>query len=414
MMKRELGHTQVQHRAVAGFATSVILAASIATLSIAPAAFASDEAPSWFERIDFSGDFRGRDEVFVFDGMKDRHRLRYRLRFGAKTEVNDHVELGLRLATGPDANSGNQTLGSGVDFEPDGIFLDKAYITVKPHGAEKPTFGDSFDVTFGKMGNPFRPRKGMGEGLLIWDGDITPEGVALSWGASPCDCWTTNLDVAYFVIDENSGTSDPFEKRDPAIIAVQLDDTVKITDDIKFQSHLSYYALRKLDGAFADRVAGGDGEGFNGNTAGLTSNRHVDLLEFHGATSVGAIEDWPLTVWGSFIINLSADGVGEGKQNKGFGVGVEVGDKKKFVKIGAAYFEIEADAVPANLHDSDVLDGTSNGKSWLIAATRQIWTNTDFHVRAYFSDELDKDVSALQDKSPTDRVRVQTNVVVKF
>lgn len=408
MTKNELGAMKSRTRAIAGFVASVMLTASAGVLLMAPAALAEGETASWFERIDFSGDFRGRDEVYIIDGMKDRNRLRYRLRFGATTEVNEHVDLGFRLATGPGANSGNQTLGSGVDFDPDGVFIDKAYIRLKPHGAEKPMFGDSFDVTFGKMSNPFKT-KGTGESLLIWDGDQNPEGVALSWGVSPCECWTTNLDVAYFVIDEND--IDP--SRDPSIVAVQLDENVKINDTINFKSHISYFGFRKLDDDFMKRVTEG-GPGFNGNTAGLTSNQHVDILEFHGATTFTAVEDWPLTVWGNFVVNLSADGIGEGKQNKGFGVGVELGDKKKFVRVGAAYFQMEADAVPSNLHDSDVLDGGSNGKAWLVHVTRQLWSNTDFSVTAYFSDELDDDVSALQEATPNDRVRIQTDISVMF
>ncbi len=392
-------------RVIGGLAMTALLV----TIGGASNASAAD-GEAWYDRISFKGDFRARDEVFVREGDKDRHRLRYRLRGGASTEVNDHIKVGFRLATGSDANSGNQTLGSGqadgksIDFDPDGVFIDKAYLTLKPHGAEKPMFGDSKSITFGKMSNPFKT-KGIGPSQIIWDGDQNPEGVALQWGASPRDCWDTNLDVAYFVIDENN--RDP--SRDPAIFAVQLDNSVKVTDDISFKSHVTYNALRKLT---ADAIARGVENG--GNTTGITSNNHIDIIEFHGGTTWQAHEDWPVTLWGNVVFNLSADGVGEGKQNTAFGAGLIVGNKKTIAEVGAGYFQIEADAVPGILLDSDVFDGVSNGEGWRIHATRTLWKNTDLNLIAYIGDELDEDVSALQDKTPGDRVRIQTSVQVKF
>jgi hypothetical protein len=417
MKYRELETAKVLRRASAGIVTGVMLAATGAILIFAPTASAEEEAKSWFERIDFKGDFRARDEVFVIDGMKDRHRLRYRLRLGADTEVNDHIAIGFRLATGSDANEGNQTLGdgqadrgpeddeqTGIDFDPDGIFIDRAFLILKPHGNEKPMFGDSFDITIGKMPNPFQP-KGIGPALLLWDGDQMPEGVALGWGASPYDCWTRNLDVAYFVLDDNSDDSSINPSRDPAMIAIQMDEKVKLNDQVQFKSQVTYYAIRKLTNAYLRTLS---------NTAGITSNNHLDLLEFHGGTTWAAHEKWPVTVWGNFVYNASAVGIGEGKQNMGFGVGIEAGNKGDFVNVGAAYFELEADAVPSSLYDSDVFDGGANGKTWLVYATKQIWTNTDIDVRAYFTDELDKDVTALGGATPNDRIRIQTSIIVKF
>ncbi|MDP6978645.1 MAG: putative porin [Myxococcota bacterium] len=400
--------TRTAGAAIRRMISGLAIAALLATFVVAGSASAGD-GESWYERISFKGDFRARDEVFIREGDKDRHRLRYRLRGGASTEVNDHIEVGFRLATGPDANSGNQSLGSGVnddesiDFDPDGVFIDKAYLTLKPHGTEKPMFGDSKSITFGKMSNPFKT-KGIGPSQLIWDGDQNPEGVALQWGWSPCDCWDTNLDVAYFVIDENN--LDP--SRDPAMFAVQFDNSVKVNDEISFKSHLTYNALRKLTG---DVIGRGEGAG---NTEGLTSNNHIDLIEFHGGTTWAAHEDWPVTFWGNVVFNLSADGAGAGKQNTAFGAGLTVGSKKALAEVGAGYFQVEADAVPGFLLDSDLFDGVTNGEGWRIHATRTIFKNTDFNVIAYIGDELDGDVADNLGSAAADRVRIQTNVQVKF
>ena len=374
----------------------------------------ADEGEStWYERIDVSGDFRARSEAFVVADVPDRHRLRYRLRLGAKTEINDHIEFGFRLATGPGANSGNQTLGSGTDFDPDGIFIDRAYLGFRPYGREKPLFGDSLVVTFGKMPNPFRP-KGMGPALLMWDGDQMPEGVALGWSATPSDRWSANFDVAYYVIDENDSA------RDPGMFAVQLDNDFELNDRAHFKSQVSYYALRKLNSDFTDRSTGfsdgtlmGDKLSFGGNTPGLSDNNNdIDLIEFHGALTWSGSEDWPLTLWGNVIYNASATGTGVSKQNLGFGVGIEAGSKSAIAKLGLGYFEIEADAVPSTLGDSDIFDGLTNGKGFQAFVTRRLWKNTDFGLTAYFGKRL-KDVPA-QPHTPSKRIRIQTDITIQF
>ena len=204
--------------------------------------------------------------------------------------------------------------------------------------------------------------------------------------------------------------------KDPAVIAVQLDDKIEINDEITFNSHLSYQAFRKLDADFFDRVTDGDGSGYNGNTDSLSSNNHIDLIEFQGGTTLKLVDNWPITIWGNVVYNFSADSVGggNGKQNLGYGVGVEAGDKKACARVGVAYYELEADAVPANLHDSDVFDGRSNGKSWQVYLKRQIFENTDFTIESFFSEPLDDDVVAFQEAAPNDRVRIRFDVTVKF
>lgn len=366
-----------------------------------------DDEESWYERIDVSGDFRGRDEVFIRDGEKDRHRLRYRLRIAADTEVNDHVEFGLRLATGPDANSGNQSFGTGssgagVDFDPDNIFVDRAYITLKPHGSEKPMFGDSKSITFGKMSNPFYDKK-TGPSPIIWDSDINPEGVHLQWGIAPCDCWDANLDVAYFVLDENN--REP--SRDPGMFGVQVDNAIAITDGVKGQVGVSYYALRKLDDAFYAR------NGARGNLA-LSDDNHVDLLDVKAAAKFTAIEDWPITIWGNYVVNLSAEGTGEGKEDTAFGAGIKIGSKSAIAELSVGYFQIQADAVPAVLTDSNIIDGLTNGKGFKVQATKSVLASTDVRLTAFISEELDDNVADLQAATPGDRVRLQTDVIIKF
>ena len=127
-------------------------------------------------------------------------------------------------------------------------------------------------------------------------------------------------------------------------------------------------------------------------------------------------EDWPLTLWGNLIYNASAVGIGRGKQNIGFGAGFELGSKTAIAKLGLGYFEIEADAVPSSLGDSAVFDGLTNGKGFHAFVTREIWKNTDFDLHAYFGKVLDTKLvgAPYQLRTPTKRIRIQTNIIFKF
>src|SRR5712692_458249 len=131
----------------------------------------------WLNRISFFGDIRLRHEGFYQDGIDARNRQRLRLRFGARVQISDELEGGLRLASG-DPNeiiANNQTMTDVFTRKP--INIDNAYITIRPSktiGLEKAFFsltGGKFSVNF------FRPRAVMGS-ELVFDEDLTPEGLA--------------------------------------------------------------------------------------------------------------------------------------------------------------------------------------------------------------------------------------------
>lgn len=137
----------------------------------------------WLDRFTFAGDMRVRSEGFFQESgpnAQARVRERIRLRFGATMKISDEVLAGLRLASG-DANdpiSTNQTLTEEFTRKP--ISLDQAYITLTP----KQSIGlgeypwNPITLTGGKFANPvFRPKAVMNS-ELIWDDDVTPEGLS--------------------------------------------------------------------------------------------------------------------------------------------------------------------------------------------------------------------------------------------
>ena len=137
------------------------------------------ESLKWTENIKISGDLRYRYEIIDEEGSNNRNRNRIRARLGITGKVTDDVEVGLRLATSEafssdkgDPVSTNQTLDDA--FSKKSIWLDLAYFKWSPKDSGLNIFG-------GKMENPFYRSGG---NQLIWDSDLTPEGIAVQYTKS--------------------------------------------------------------------------------------------------------------------------------------------------------------------------------------------------------------------------------------
>jgi hypothetical protein len=375
---------------------------------------------TWADRITFFGDMRARYENFWYDEdptgeeARNRTRLRYRLRIGARTKINDHFDFAFRLASGSSVRSRNQTLGgSGFDFFPDDFNIDQAYITYHPfvEGAI-PLDGRKLDVMFGKMPNPFRSK--VGKDYLIWDGDITPEGIALSYEIEPVQDVSVAVNLAYFVDDENRSAEDP------AVIPVQLGLKAGLTDDVSVGARLGYHAWRNLRGR-DEVLAASDffarGEFFGNIPGGLSDGDSVDIGDVYFWVKWTGLEKWPVLVYGGFAKNFSTEAVSlynAGREDLAWSVGLEIGDKKEFVWLGAGYFWIEANAAPGQIMESDLFDAHTNRKGWEIYGAREIYSHTDLKLTLRLSEALNDDITWEPAVRNSDRIRLQTDVIVKF
>jgi hypothetical protein len=404
---------------------------------------------SWIDRLSFFGDFRSRYDGMWFNEdpldneQRNRSRLRYRFRFGAKAEINDYFDLKFRLSSSCEHRSGNQTLGRGLDCEeedpedtdaeaaefgfdwdPDGIYINQAYITFHTFGDRSiPYAGRKLDWMFGKMPNFFHSKAG--KDYLVWDTDLSPEGAAVSYVVDPLDGLSLTFNSGFFVLDENSSHADPW------VVPVQLRVEGQPTDSIAFGSNLSYYGYGDLDGAFFTRSAatGNLADGYDpdlgletATSFGLTRGRSVNIGDLRAWFEFTGIEDWPILVYGNVVNNFSAQslpGSNVGKESLGWSAGLEIGDKKKYAMLGAGYFLIEANAGPARLIDSDLFDGRTNRKGWAIYGAKRVLTDTDLKFTLFLGEPLEDDITI--DGAPyadalenSDRIRLQTDVIVKF
>jgi hypothetical protein len=359
---------------------------------------------SLVSKIVWTGDFRARLESFWFDedglgGEADnRNRARYRLRLGATVPVNEWLTAGLRLASGETENrSTNRSLGAGDDFDRDTIAIDEAYLQLK-----LPIDVGSSSLVFGKQSNPFLWKNG--KDYMTWDPDYSLEGLSLRWTMQPSSSLSLFGNAGYFVIDENAGA------KDPHFIALQGGAQLQATEKIALGGRATWYSYHSLNAAFFTRQNAFGNVGLSDNANG--SLDQIELSAFARSTHSAA---WPVLLHAHFAKNLDAASLpGEGEQDTGWGVALELGDAKQFALLGVGYYALEADFAPALYTDSDLTDGFTNREGWAFYGTRQIFSNTELTLELFLSNALDESPLFSTSIANSERFRLRSDVVVKF
>jgi hypothetical protein len=368
-------------------------------------------------KLEFSGDMRLRYENFWYDedefgtDRSNRNRLRYRLRIGAKASINEYIDAVFRLGSGEnDHRSNNRTLGFDNDFGPDDIFIDQAYLAVK--APKDWVDGLSLTGIGGKVQNPFFWKGGKFD--ILWDGDINPEGVGVSLGYTAFESFTLFSNAGYFIVKENGS------RVDPHMLGVQGGALFAASEQVELGARLAYYSWRSLDDAFFTRAAA-SGSILDGLTEGAPTNEagNFNVGDLTAYVKLSMIENWPILFYGQIAKNFDADDSqifgSAGKEDMGWGVGVEVGDKKKYVMLGVGYFHFEANFWPAQFTDSDLFDGFTNRKGWAFYGSREILPNTELAVQLFLSDEIRSSTTSFPTSvSGAERLRLQTDLIVKF
>lgn len=324
------------------------------------------QAGDWFENISWSGDLRYRHENIqdsTIDangdvvGKPQRDRQRIRARFGLKAKVNDAVKVEMRLATSPgEVNSRNQTLDNMFDNK--AIGLDVAQFTLAP-------MGDTLGLMGGKLKNPFTT---IGKAPLIYDGDITPEGMAVALNVPAGDMLSIFAALGGFWFDEASSTVDMMLYAGQAGVSIKLDD-IKI-------------------------LVGG---GYHEWTL-------TDILMDEFFLEAGTkLEGLPVKVYGSYVMNGD-----KSEDNTGYLAGVKVGKagKQGTWEASVDYRALEAEA--GSMGDSDFANGNSDSDGVVASAAYAPWDN--FTVGAtYIASRY-----GVSTDDPLPYNRLQLDVVVKF
>ncbi|NLH15044.1 MAG: hypothetical protein GX455_00550 [Phycisphaerae bacterium] len=331
------------------------------------------ETLKWIEKLKFSGDFRYRIENQDFDTRsdeRDRHRIRARL--GLEAVINEDWTVGLRFATGSTeiSTSTNQTLGDSDDdgsaFSRKDLWLDLAYADWHPI--------KGLNVLMGKMENPFYA---VGKHQLIWDGDLTPEGIAGKYVWKFNDCVSAQITGGGFWLKENSGGSDLSVFGAQGLLKYALSDSSSLTGGV------SYFDFGDLRNTTIDT----DVLKQKGNT--WSASRYVynyDVFESFGeyAFKVG---EMPMSAYGTYVTNLASDV----EEDKGWALGVTFNKAKDpgSWQFGYEYRDVEADAVVGGLCDSDFIDGGTGGRGHRFSLAYQLAKNVQTVFSYYLAERHD-------------------------
>ena len=333
------------------------------------------EAVDW----NWKGDVRYRYESKIKtddDNSRDRHRIRVRL--GVYPWITEELSAGVQLATAGsgDPVSRNQTLGDG--FTAKDINLNQAFIDYHPM-----FFDGEANFIFGK--------REVKQTLirvndLVWDSDLTLEGITFHYGKDgKKQRQGLNAVAGYYFIDEIKKSEE-----DPFFWAAQLAFTGK-AGDLGFTLGAGYYDFENIEGVPGLGTIWGesskDGKSVFGNsyTAEVTLPDPFDgdfdvydydynIVEIFGSVGGKFGGGLPFKVYGQYVVNVAED---VDDDNNGYLVGVKVGKAKKVGQweIDANYTYLEKDAVLGAYTDSDRWGGGTNGQGFEVGAKYHLVQN---------------------------------------
>ena len=370
--------------------------------------------------LQWYGDFRGRYEAFFFDSdsignsRDNRYRLRYRARIGFQKQVTENIAVGLRVISGgADPRGQNQSLGDGgnldnagfgeQDFGSDPLSLDLAWASFTLPRTQS---GIENTLVVGKIDNPYRWNKGLD--AVVFDSDLSLEGAALEtqWELSESAWLFANTGA--FVVEERS------TEADPKLIALQIGGGQKLGGGIEVGFRVSGYEWRSLDPSFIMRAMA------LGNLSSAFDSRARigDIATYAKLEAAGQ----PLLLWATLTRNFTADSAVIGgfdldEESDAVSLGFEIGDPT-VLQLGGGFFQVEANAVPANFTDSDTFDGRTNGRGFIVYAQRKLESGVTIKVKLIDSDSLRNSGGAsgpfAASSANADRKRLQTDFSFRF
>jgi hypothetical protein len=385
------------------FVSGIAVVAGLAGSCLAQGSAAPAAPKTWADSLKFKGDVRYRYESIEDDtkGSFTRERQRIRARLGAGAKLSDTLKAGVRLSTGKaDPVSGNQTLGDGFtkkELRLDQAYLDWAWVKEETR---------ALNLVAGKFKNPFSTVCDRTKMDLLWDSDLSPEGISLQ-GETAMGPATFKANGGYLWVQERSRDDD-----DTMLYVGQGAATFRFTPELYLTFGASYYDYDKLQGMPLldwEDESNSFGNSTANKVSGGTTNKvykyDYNQLEFFAelGTFVGTC---PVTLYGQTVENGEPADL-----NQGYLAGLTVGKAKKpkTWEVGYRYAELEKDAVVGAFTDSDRWGGGTDGKGHRVHGRYQIAKNLQVGV-TYFMD--DKKVS---DAAKTgDYKRMQADLVCTF
>jgi Putative porin len=338
-----------------------------------------------------------------------RSRERYRFRLGLRGTLVDDWFFGLRIETSTNPRSTNVTFGD--DAGPfgkasDAIGIGQAYLGYSG-------FRD-IRLTVGKMPNPLVTT------LMVWDGDINPEGMAEQWKHSYNFSWgggTTTAAAESYSKDGKSVAaaveSEPFKVKldlfvnlgqfiyddanpenplgprgvsggrlnpnsDNWLLAWQMGAKFNFPKNVYFQAAPVLYTYTGAGDSFNTFYVGGQ-QGLT-NTLSLATNQvginSLMILEVPAEFGF-KIGELPVRIFGDFAVNFDADDralaaghpeAGDERYAWQLGIGIGQLKAKHDWQLQAFWQHTEQYALDPNLVDSDFFDSRVNMEGVVVQA----------------------------------------------
>ena len=348
-------------------------------------------AAEWYEKLKLKGDVRFRNELIQQTSKGDNFRWRIRARLVGDAEINEAWSATIGLASGSDDPvSTNQTLTSGFSRKP--IELDLAFIDFHPKAVP------GLNIDAGKMRFPFaRPDAYQ----LIWDNDLTPEGMALKYKHKAGEKADLFLNAAGFYITDNNPDNEQWMSGGQGGL------NVKATDKASLMAGLSYFSFQRTKGypGFYNTTS------FFGNSTMTVHGVKGYLWDFKEFEAFGYFDmklndKAALRFSGDYVNNSGADSLNTGYLVSG---ALNYGKDKGSLMLFVDYRKVEPDAVIGIFNYSDFIGGGTNGKGYEFGFSVGLEKNASFDV-TYLLNK--KGVKA--NEATTDYNRLMVDVLAKF
>jgi len=396
--------------------------------------------PDFIKRIRFMGDFRLRYDYLDREptaaqeakGTQDfaRNRARFRLRFGAETELIDGLKVGFGIATvdpsGSSTTNGNNPRSNMATFNSE---FSKKFIGINyAYLAYTAPFLPWVTVSGGKLKDiPFYQANSYNIGsTFLWDQNLTPEGVAivfnypdlLNFNGVSLDVFMNN---AFFVIDEfGAGSASPY------MLGFQPGINLKFMKDFNFKVAAAYYDFYNIKHQAALGFQPTPG---NMNTLILIGKSTTPVYAFNYNAFVESAELGYKTpfpsimpyagVFGEIYKNTdSHDGGWQGGVRLGYPSLYKFGDWQ----FSYAYRRLERDAWLDTFNELNFYQGQTNSKGHYIWAGVGVMKHVNATISYYHANSISVHSSVStghgitlatppSPKQPEDRLLVELNVI---
>lgn len=340
-----------------------------------------DQKLAWAARTQLKGDVRFRQETVKIQGEsnnggRDKDRQRIRARLGAYTEVNSQVDTGIRIATGSsdDARSTNQDQDN--YFDKKSIWLDLGYIDYHPDQIK------NLHVIGGKM---LQPWVNMGD--VIWDSDINPEGLALTYKYPLGSSAELFGSIGNYNLKDNVDGDGVQFRHDLRLTSGQLGTRFSLTDNLKMTLGGSVYAYQNDKDSRCTTTTTPCALAVNGNSA----DNQFRLYEGFAQADIGGLAV-PLAFYGQYVKNNDA----VTDQNTAWLIGAK--SKVFGLNLDYNYRDIQRNAVVGAFTDSDFANGTTGSRGHKMKVSYDIDKNfalgaTYFLTKADYASRTQRDAN---------------------